>query len=381
MRFRKLYSAEILFAALLAVIGCTEELPLNQIYTDDTDWVPSVSVSKNDYQRVVLAIDRPPRKELLRNIRSYHIQMRAVTDGGFVTIDSLFGMYVAPHYAAPYPQYYYSKPVFSYNTQYVMRTAVYYRTGVVRVSSEIQFTTPVERGKILKRIPAPLVIPLNYFASWNSLVFWKDKLLVLADKQLFQVDTSSGKTTLLKTDHNPPTGNYQQMFQSITISGDTLFSFYDRPNVDWNNRVYTIVKLNLKTLVVDSTLKIQAPQRTLRSIVSHSSNLYAFWWTSQGLDQFSVINSQTGQTIQTLPEGTLGDTYPYELCSDGSNLWITKNSSFNNRIVKIDPLMLAISNEQHNPIFSPQSLTWDGKNFWTIDRDTRTIVKLQLEGL
>ncbi len=308
--------------------------------------------------------------------------MRGATEGGFVTIDSLFGMYVSPHYAVPYPQYYYSKPVFNYNTQYVARTAIYYRTGNVRVSNEIQFTTPIERGKILKRIPAPLVIPLNYFASRNSLVFWKDKLLVLANTQLFQVDTSNGKTTLLKTDFNPPVGNFPQTFQSITISGDTLFSFYDKPNVDWNNRVCTIVKLNLKTLAVDSTIKIPSPQKMLRSIIGHNSNLYALWWSTEGLDQFSVINSQTGQTLQTLPGGILGNNYyPYELCSDGSNLWITKNSSFDNRIVKIDPLMLTISNEQYNPIFSPQSLAWDGKNFWTIDRDTQALVKLQLEGM
>lgn len=359
----------------LVLLGCTEKLPLDPIYTDDTDWTPMITLNYNNYHRIEYTIDRPPRKELLRNILYYRIQARSSGGSNFFTIDSVVG--ILPSYIYPQSSFYRtSLPLLSYNTNYTLRAAVTYRAGVVRISNEIQFRTPVERGKALKQVLVPKKVPFDNYWFENVLAFHKGKLLVLRDEQLFQVDTSSGNATLLKNNFLPPPDYPNRTFRSMAVCGDTVIAFY----TGRSSSTHTLVRLDLNTLAVDSSLVIASPEKHIVSITGQGPLLYLLW-LSNGREQVSVVNPRTGQTLQTFSDGVLGFPYPYSICSDGSNLLAPVNSWFDNRIVRFDASSLTVLEQQHNPIFSPQSLTWDGKYFWTIDRESNAIVKLQLEGM
>jgi sugar lactone lactonase YvrE len=68
------------------------------------------------------------------------------------------------------------------------------------------------------------------------------------------------------------------------------------------------------------------------------------------------------------------------MVSDGKYLWVSRNNSFNNLVVRYDPATLQALDQKHNPVFSSNGLAWDGANFWVVDIETRTIAKLQLSG-
>lgn len=82
----------------LLLLGCAEKLPLDPIYTDDTNWAPGISLIKNDYQRVRIDLEGPPRKELLRNILYYKVDAKERISQEFKMIDSLSGTFNVPSY-------------------------------------------------------------------------------------------------------------------------------------------------------------------------------------------------------------------------------------------------------------------------------------------
>ena len=88
--------APALLLGLLLLSSCTEEMPVDAIYTNDTDWTPSIVLSHNDYQRVEFTIERPSRKELLRNVLWYRIQVRSGTSTSYQNVDSISGGNIVP---------------------------------------------------------------------------------------------------------------------------------------------------------------------------------------------------------------------------------------------------------------------------------------------
>jgi hypothetical protein len=79
----------ICLVCIVLLDGCTEKLPLDPIYTDDTDWAPSIALTSNGYQRITLYVEQPPRKELLRNILFYTAEIRESRSGVDVSIDTV----------------------------------------------------------------------------------------------------------------------------------------------------------------------------------------------------------------------------------------------------------------------------------------------------
>lgn len=372
---------QVVVTCVLCIVfvgGCTERLPVDPVYTDDTDWVPPITLTNNGYQRLELTIERPPRKELLRNILSYTVQIRTGQSGQYLDMDTLGGAAIPPSYVylAPfyYPFIYRSKPVLDYNSDYAVRIAIHYRSGISPSSNEIAFTTPLERGRVLKRLPVPSKVPYDSYWFGDFIAFHKGSLLILRDEQLFRIDTATGQSTLLNSNFVPRTNDPNETFRNLTVAGDTAYTFYGYMDH------FRIVSLNLNTLQVDSSLKISYPGRYLVNMTCQGSSLYALW-ESSCRQQFTVVDRETGQLVDTLPSAPSRIPYPYAIASDGRNLWHSYTSWYDNRIIQFDPFTLTFWQEHRNPLFSSESLAWDGANFWVVDQETRTIAKLQLEGL
>lgn len=379
MNSKALHISLTLLFALVFLSSCTEKLPLDPIYTDDTGWVPSISLFKNDYQRVQIDIEGPPRKELLRNILYYKVEAKEKTSQEFITIDSLSGTFNIPAYLRDNIYFYYqSKPVFKYQTEYSLRFALSYRGEKVVRNNEIQFVTPIERSKILHTLPAPRQTYPYFYYRGNYVTFSNGKIIALSGSQILGIDTSSGQATLLK-DNFYSQGPY---FMGLTSCGDTVF--ITKNDDDYSSpRKYTILRLYLNTLAVDTLVKLEVPNKILLKVLSHGSMLYLLWELPNVRQQLSVLDPRTGQTVYTFPDvlsPPTGTLYSSTLCSDGVNFWTATNAPFDNKILQVDSSLISLK-EYHNPVFSPDGLIWDGAYFWTIDRDTQTIVKLQLEGL
>jgi hypothetical protein len=377
---RGLFFAFISIIALLA--GCTERLPIDPIYSDDTDWTPSISIAHNDYQRFELVVERPPRKELLRNILWYEIQLRTGVSTDYQRVDSISGLFNQPPYIyvgyyplSHYPFEYLSEPILDNKTNYSVRMVSHYRTGISRISDAISFTTPTDRGSILKRIPFPKKV--TSMSEWgnNRIAFHKGSLLMLRDTELWKVDTATGQSTLLIREFSPPPDNRNTQFRSIFVAGDSLFTYYE----DYDFEVFTIVSVDLKSLMVDSTVRVSSPGRTLYQMESDGSQLLTLWYNLSTANlQFAIVDLHSGKIIQMFADGPSVVPYPYTYCSANGAWWELVWRDFDNRIVRFDPATLTILEDHPHPVFSPLELTWDGANFWSIDDDSRAIVKLLL---
>jgi hypothetical protein len=142
----------------------------------------------------------------------------------------------------------------------------------------------------------------------------------------------------------------------------------------------TIVRLDLNSLRVDSSLKIPVPASIPVTITGHGSNLLAASYPSEGKKRFIIIDPADGQILKEYPAFAASYWYASEMASDGNNIWVSSRALFDNDTSPIDLSSGLRLKKHHNPIFQPESLTWDGANFWVIDRETRTLAKLQLEG-
>jgi hypothetical protein len=387
MLSRMPFILSILIRALLLVDGCTEKLPVEPVYTDDTNWTPLIELAHNGYQRFEIYVSRPPRQELLRNLLFHTVEVRSGPSTDFVTVDTFNSAMIVPAYvyggtypAAYYPFPYVSKPILSNDTSYTVRLKTFYRTGASMVSNGVSFVSSAERGNVIRRLPMPQMQPYDY-SSMDLIAFHGGELLVLRDQQLFGVDTSTAQATLIKDDFTPPTGAPDWLFRNLSASGDTVFTFYSDP---WGQQ-FTLVSLDLNTLRVDSSLKVSMPGKQLAAVIGEGALLRTLWEAS-GLQQVIFLDRRNGQVVQTFPEVPIAVSVAYygtgsALAFDGASLWFSSVNAFDNRLLRCDAATLAIEEQHRNPIFAPQGLVWDGANFWVIDQETRTIAKLQLEGM
>ena len=367
--------AAALILGLLLLSSCTEEMPVNAVYTNDTDWTPSIVLSHNDYQRIAVTIERPSRKELLRNILLYRIQVRSGTSAPYQTIDSISGGNILPVYiyegyfsGAHYPFTYVSKPRFSAGTTSTVRVEIQYRLSITHSSNELTFTTPQDRGVILKKIPLPKKISLSDWGN-QHMTFYSGRLLVLRDDELWSVDTSNGQSTILLQNFRPIADNKATSYRAISVAGDTLVAW------GWNTTGYSIVTVDLKTFKTDATLKLTSPGRYLQQVKSDGSQLYALW---VNLTDDSIWFCQHDRRTGELLKSSIGASdfmYPYDYCWASGNWWFSLRRDFDNRMIRFDPETLATLDDRPNPVFSTHELAWDGANFWEIDDESGTIVK------
>ncbi|MBI3789236.1 MAG: hypothetical protein HY276_13405 [Ignavibacteriales bacterium] len=315
----------------------------------------------------------------MRNILYYKVEVKEKNSQEFTTIDSLSGTFNPPAYLQNrYYFNYQSKPVFNFRTEYALRFKISYRGGKVTTSNELNFVTPIERGKILRSLSPPGQPYPYFYYSGNYVIFSKGRFIVLSGSKIFEIDSSSGQATLLK-DNFYSQGPY---FMGLTSCGDTIFITKNADDYS-SLRKYTILRFYLNTLAVDTLVKLEVSNKVLMKVLGHGSMLYLLWQIPNARQQFSVLDPRTGQTVSTLPDmpTPTGYLFPSRLCSDGTNFWTATNEPFDSKILQIDPSLFVSLKEYHNPVFSSDGLIWDGKNFWVVNAENNALVKLQLEGM
>ena len=363
-------------AILLLLLGaCNERLPFEPITTTDSDWTPSIVLAANDYQRTQIGIEAPPRRELLRNIISYVFQIREDRTGDVVFADTL-GNYIPPSYVYEGLGFYWSQdswPVLQNSTAYSAQVSINYRTGGTKHSNSISFTTPPERGKVIRRIS----IPQDDFSDFLLLACHKGDVIICGGNgRLVKFDTTTGQRTLLNSHFYPPSSlSSQSQYECLAVVGDTLYTFYENES----SAQYTIVATDLNTLAMKSSPKVSLTNKRLARIISTGSALYGLWY-SGGIEQIAYIDPAAGTISDVLPEQPWAIYTTDDMVSDGKYLWVSREDSFNNLVVRYDLATLQALSQQHNPIFSSNGLAWDGANFWVVDNEARSIAKLQLSG-
>ncbi len=373
----------------ITISACVENLPVFPIQTDDSDWAPTVTLTQNGYRRIELRFTNPPRKELLRNLLSYEVQVRSTSSGDFTTIHWISGTRIDPAYV-----YYggYTAEAFAYSlattavlsdlTSYTVRVRTVYALGPAKLSNEISFTTPKFVGKILRQLPIPKRLDYETGEPFATLAFYKGDLIVRRQEQIFKVDTSSGQATLITRDFRLPLdSDFMDHYQPLAVAGDTLLAFH-RP--DSRHTGIAAMTLDLVTLQINRFPMTSLPGQVEGCVVGPGSLLYALTYSDRGY-KFLILDWREGRLLQTLPilprKLDLNIYGPGVLAFNGSGFWYSSVNSFDNRIWRIDLSTLEILEEHRNPVFAPWGLAWDGSHFWTVDKETWMIVKLQLEGL
>jgi hypothetical protein len=355
--------------------ACNERLPFEPITTNDFDWAPSIILKANDYQRIRIGIEGPPRKELLRNIVSYVYMIREERTGNIAFLDTL-GNYIAPGYLFDGEKHIWSQdswPSLQYNASYSTQVYVTYQTGAPKYSNSISFTTPPERGRVIRRIA---ILPDDFWDFSYIALHKRQIILYRPPQRLVAIDTSTGQTTLLNDRFYPP-GNESdwQMFTCLAVVGDTLYAYYENRGTT----EYTIVAFDLNTRSMKSYPKISLATKRLAKILSDGSSLYGLWFLNN-VEQVTTIDPATGIISHVFPEVPWTVQSSDEMITDGKSLWVSRNESFNNRLIRYDLATLQPLDQSHNPVFYSNGLAWDGANFWVIDNETQSIVKLQLSG-
>lgn len=378
MSFERSIFSWVVAGVALFISGCTTEKKFGPGFIQDTNWSPSARLVYNGYQRALFQIDRPPRVELLKNIDLYRVVTIFNRSGSAVIIDTLRNYQVYPQYLLPkYSYEYRSKPMLEDNVGYTTHVEVHYKNGDSGVSNKTTFTTPPKRGAVLRRLPLPKKQASDSYWGVDLISFYKGSLLVLRDEELLKVDTSSGVATLLKNVFMPPDGYPNVYFRSLAVCRNTLLTFYYNR---WNPNLITIVRLDLVSLSVDSSLKISSPTSVPVAITGYGSDLLIISYTSEEKNQFTLIDPSSGQILKEYPPFTASYWYASEMVSDGDNVSVAFKAPFDNEISPIDLSTGVQLRKHHNPVFDPQSLAWDGAHFWVIDQETRTLAKLKLEG-
>ncbi len=344
---------------------------------EDEDWTPTVKLALNDYRRIVLSLERPPRVTLLKNIEGYRLVIQRKLDLFLVSSDTTLGIHVAPRYLIPrFPHPLYSKPILEYQEGYAAYVEVLYRRGSTRRTNTVDFITPPSRGDIIKHIPLPKKEPYDSYWFANTLGFSHGKLFVLRDEFLFQVDTSTGNATAISNSFTPPGDDPNKTFRSFGIIGDTLFSYYYR----WSLQTVTFVRLNLRSREVDSTARLTISNAYPIAVVSTGKDLLLLLKRSDGQHQFVRIDPRSGSLLETHQPFAPVSSYPLNFASDGRQIWVPIYQWFDNRLKLIDPATGATIRTLPHPVFSPEGLAWDGSAFWTVDREELRIVKFRAAG-
>lgn len=362
---------------VFAGAGCTIDQPFEAGFTQDEDWTPSIQLGQNDYGRVVLNIDRPPRLSLLKNITRYHVFLQAKENLSIVKLDTIPGPWISPAYLFPsYQHPYYSGPVLNHETEYVAKVNIVYNSGSTFESNEIIFRTPSSRGDLVKTLPLPRKngAAISFYDGFLSL--YKGGLIILNEFMVFRTDTSSGDGILLKDHFLQPGYDPQIPFRSFAIVGDKLVTFY----FDAPTRKTTLVHLNLETLEVDSSVTVSFPNATPMSLISFDGGILIQLFKGGDQQQFVKLDPITGDILEEYPPFSWAGLYVNNLASQDQTIWVSERREYDNRLIQMDPSTGAALRTFPNPVFRPQTLAFDGSHFWQIDTEMQKIVKVRPAG-
>jgi hypothetical protein len=369
--------------------GCVDKLPVFPVQTEDSDWAPTISLSQNGYQRFDMNLTRPPRKELLRNLLYHEVQLSSGGSPNFVTIDTINATDIDPSYIywtvyplEEHPFSFYSGPILDYGHNYTVRIRTVYSTGSTKLSNELSFITPTQVGRVTQRLPVPKRVDYETSDPYIPIAFHKGDFIVRRSEQIFRVDTATGDATLITKDFWPPSSvESWEAYEPIMTVGDTLLTYCRIPS---SSSEFLLMTLDLNSLQVDRSRTLSVPGQFQGCTIGPGSLLYVLCTGEDG-ERFMVFDWRDGQLLETSP--TLPATLVLSretgdaLSFDENGFWYSRVQYFDNRLWRLDSTTFAVLEEHRNPVFSPAGLAWDGANFWVIDQETRTIAKLQLEGM
>ena len=363
-----------IFILLIGTFSCTEKITIQPEYTGNTNWVPEIVLYQNGYHRYSVNWWSEPDIPLSvqRNISEYLFELRPAGASQYSIIDTQSVKYVRN-----LPFSYRSKPILEENVAYQTRVTVRYRDGTERNSNQISFISPAVKGKILRRIPIP-DDPSYYpelFYDPQCIGFYNGYLYAVQGGYLTRIDTTTEEVTVLKKNLWYNFGYYR-----------SIYDFQIYYNSAWFEGPGGLFHFHVETLQIEDSLTVAGSDTTLdlRILAYYESDLYVMLIYLDRSYQVIRLNPITGETLETYPRFPNYFYYDESFTFDGSNIWVTNylNGEYLRRIAYFDPLTGSSNqNENQVPIFEPSGLTWDGAHFWVFDRETRSYVKIGLEGI
>jgi hypothetical protein len=383
---RSQFALSLTFA--LAVLGCTEELPIDPVTTGADDWTPTFTVIGNGYQRVELRVSGPPRKELIPNIAQYVLSVVRSGDMTYQPVDTIY--YVPPSYAAAGNHdgaFWQTPPRLAYGAIYSTMVSVYYRTGTVRHAYGPNITSESDRGKILRTTRLPTLTMGIYGNMDRHFAVWKGSPIVNSEERLYAIDTTTGTVQYL-TSLLPAAAGMAEADRSrhglaaMGVDGDTLVAAVTITD----ERRIRITKVNLNTLTIDSSRSITWGSTIGPIQVSIAAGQMAILFDRSDR-QFQVVryDVRSGVELQTYQAGFFASPYR-PMVFTGTSFWISGSITLNgatvNTLSRFDPATFAISEVHRNPVYRPERVAWDGVSFWIADwYYDQTLSKISLEGL
>ena len=361
---------------ILLLSSCTKQLPIEPMYSDDTNWTPYAYPERYGYNRVRLSFSLVPRQELLRNIDSYLIRITDVATDSAAVLDTMSGTSIGWGRTAPYSSLWYTTPPFLREArEYAISITINYRQGISRTSSGGSFVMPLERSAILKQLPLPDSSP---DVQWyeDGLAFAGGKLFVLRgyDSHLYSIDTSSGQGVLLSTSFLANSN----AIHDLSATEKYLFSSLGSYNVGTE-----IVRYDLQTGMSDTASFPSNGWNSFGSCgISGDSVGALLLLYGNNRMRFISVDISNGDTLALFPESPPPARMdPFYMVAVDSSVWVSQRDDFDNRLMEYDRSTFSILSQQRNPVFQTSGLAWDGSNFWVIDKETQTICKIQLGGL
>lgn len=361
-------------------MSCTEKVIIGPVFTNNTDWVPILTLEHNNYHRIKLNTGEIPLLEVERNLLYRYVQYRKQGQPLFMNFDSS-----ELTYQGWFKTTYISDPFFIEDTDYEVRMVIEYRNGEEKVSNTVQFTNPIVLGEVIDSILVPVEFwPPCTGCDLPGLTFTDSSIYVISQDYdiLYRIDRNTRISTLLLSDFRPNHSRYFYRYRDLLVIDNYI---YLSVNTDYDEQNLEIKKFNLNTLEIDDSLKIRVPQgyeRNYGRIFYLDETTLGVLWNLDSLMQIEIANSVSGEIINSYPVfDMIIDPYYDRIIYDGTNYWIAFYKEFDNRIVKFDPSLGTISNIHRNPVYQSSNLAWDGENFWVHDKESYSIVKLELEGL
>lgn len=381
-----------LAVGLLVLLGCTEQLPIEPVTTSADDWTPTYRTTWYGYQSMVLAIDGPPRKELIPNIARYIVSIREIPGGDMVPIDTL--TYVAPSYVSPNnhsTDSWKTDARIPYGKIYYTSLAVEYRNGTVRQRVGSSLVPDMGRGTIVQR-HAIGTAPIGEYASFGDrLAVWRSQPIFTRADRAYLIDTTTGTFSLLTSLLPPPAPGQiayedQRRLRSIGVDGDTLIAIIQAEG----DRRVMFCKVDLNTLAVDTSLSV-----LLDSLQALSPCTAATSGGRVGLIVGDFINgyrllvysSRSGGLLTTSSSSSLLHEGIDRLACDGTDFWISSwkmheiPAAFY-PIKRLDPMTLSYSVVHRNPIEHAGAFAIEPSYAWFVDHGANglSVVRVRLEG-
>ena len=252
-------NSDFLKLVLLLLFGCTERVSIEPVYTDDTDWVPTITLADNNYHRVRLEFEQPPRLELERNLVRYIFELKKSGESSYASIDSIelvnkFRGFIPPDHVIP--------PILEDNANYTIRMMLQYRDEIERTTNAVSFTTPLVKGKVLQRIKLSEGDPDSEYGRPYDFGFGNGYLYVIsAFRSLLRIDLPNRNVTLLAQDVQPVEDRFSSSYHVMPVFGDRAV-LTEHPQSDTANTYLKI--LNLNSLEIQKPLEFRNPMEPLR---------------------------------------------------------------------------------------------------------------------